>query len=108
LSSQTYGVVIRAQDTCTEVDYHIDDNNPNNDDITTGQNNGNGNGSNGMAWATATMVSPLPPAYLGACYPNYPREYRFNYVGIRAAARPRSLFGSRRCRPRCTPTTTRH
>ena len=81
LGSQTYGVVVRAQDTTTEVDYHIDDNSANNDDSATGQLNGNGNGTNGApSWAVATEVSPLPS--IGLQYPNLPHEFRFNYVGI--------------------------
>jgi hypothetical protein len=81
LGSNSYTVVVRADNTTTAVDFNIQDSNTNNDDSMTGLNNGNGNGTNGSpAFVTATAVAPDPT--LGAQYPNYPQEFRFVYSNI--------------------------
>lgn len=76
LTSQQYGVVVRADSTVTSVEYNIIDSNPANDDALTGLNNGNGSN----VWVQATAVSPS--ASLTAQYPNYPQEFRFNYYAV--------------------------
>jgi hypothetical protein len=68
LYSKNYGVVVRTDDNVDSVQYNIVDGDPSNNSTT----NGNGVGF----YATATRVSPMPG------YPSYPREFRFNYVGI--------------------------
>lgn len=80
LTTNNYTVVVRADSTVTSVEFNIADGDPNNDDATTGQNNGNGN-TNGVAkFVSATSVTP--DASLSAQYPNYPQEYRFTYVAV--------------------------
>jgi PKD repeat protein/glycosidase len=78
--SQQYGVVIRADETTTEVEYNITDNNPNNDDGATGKRNGNGLSNGVPSFASATLNSPS--SSLTQQFPNFPLEYRFNYVAI--------------------------
>ena len=80
LYSQEYGVVVRADSSVTEVEYNIIDNDPNNDDVVTGFPNGNGLSNGVPVYASANAASPYPP--LGVQFPNFPLEYRFNYVGI--------------------------
>jgi len=81
ISSSTYTVVVRADSTVTGVNFNIQDSNPNNDDIVTGQPNGNGNDTNGAPiFVPATPVSP--DATLSLTYPNYPQEFRFAYVNV--------------------------
>ena len=80
LYSQEYGVVVRADSSVTEVEYNIIDGDPNNDDVVTGFPNGNGLSNGVPVYAKAYGVSPYPA--LGQQYPNFPSEYRFNYVGI--------------------------
>ncbi len=74
--SKSYGIVVRADPNVTEVEYNIIDGEAGND------NPAFGNGlTNGLpAFAKATEVSPLPS--LSGLYPNFPREYRFSYLGI--------------------------
>jgi hypothetical protein len=76
LGSRTYGVVVRTDDSVTDVEFNIMDTDSSND------NPANGNGlTNGLpAFAKATQVSPLPS--LSQLHPNLPKEWRFNYVGI--------------------------
>jgi hypothetical protein len=81
IGSSSYIVVVRADSTVTGVDFNIQDSNPNNDDIVTGQPNGNGNDTNGAPiFVPATAVSPN--ATLSLTYPNYPQEFRFAYVNV--------------------------
>ncbi|MDW8344695.1 MAG: alpha-amylase family glycosyl hydrolase [Verrucomicrobiae bacterium] len=83
LGSHQYGVVVRADITTTEVEYNITDNDPNNDDIVTGKNNGNGLSNGVPVFAKARQVFPFPG--LNQQYPNFPLEYRFNYVAVPAS-----------------------
>ncbi len=76
ITSQHYGVVVRADSSVTTVEYNIADSNPANDDALTGLNNGNGSN----VWAVATKVSPS--GSLTAQYPNFPQEFRFNYYAV--------------------------
>ncbi|HEY0549822.1 MAG TPA: alpha-amylase family glycosyl hydrolase [Verrucomicrobiae bacterium] len=76
ITSQQYGVVVRADSSVTLVEYNIIDSNPANDDALTGLNNGNGSN----AWAIATKVSPS--SSLTTQYPSFPQEFRFNYVAV--------------------------
>jgi glycosidase len=76
ITSQQYGVVVRADASVTQVEYNILDSNPANDDALTGL--PNGNGSN--VWVAATKVSPS--GSLTAQYPNFPQEFRFNYYAV--------------------------
>lgn len=80
LRSTEYGVVVRADDTVTEVEYNIIDSNPNNDDVVTGFHNGNGLSNGVPVFASATLVTPL--ASLSQQYPNFPQEFRFNYEAV--------------------------
>jgi glycosidase len=79
--SSTYTVVVRADSTVTGVEFNIQDSNPNNDDVITGQPNGNGNNTNGSPiFVAATFVTP--DATLSATYTNYPQEFRFVYTSV--------------------------
>ena len=72
-SAETHGVVVRTDHTTSEVWYRITDSDANNDDSSTGSNNGNG------AWVKASDVTPT----IGVAS-NYPKEWRFNYINIPA------------------------
>jgi hypothetical protein len=76
ITSQQYGVVVRADSSVTAVEYNILDSNSANDDALTGL--PNGNGSN--VWITATKVSPS--GSLTTQYPNFPQEFRLNYYAV--------------------------
>ncbi len=76
ITSQQYGVVVRADSSVTLAEYNIIDSNPANDDALTGLNNGNGSNT----WAVATKVSPS--GSLTTQYPNFPQEFRFNYYAV--------------------------
>jgi len=81
LTTGSYTVVVRADSTVTGVQFNIQDSNPDNDDVVTGQANGNGNGTNGApVFVSATAVTPNPT--ISATYTNLPQEFRFNYVNI--------------------------
>jgi len=81
IGSSTYTVVVRADSTTTGVQFNIQDSNPNNDDIVTGQANGNGNDASGNPiFVPATAVTPNPA--LSATYTNYPQEFRFVYTNV--------------------------
>lgn len=80
ITSQQYGVVVRADASVTQVEYNILDSNPANDDGLTGL--PNGNGSN--AWVLATKVSPS--GSLTTQYPDFPQEFRFNYYAVPSAS----------------------
>jgi hypothetical protein len=81
ISNSTYTVVVRTDNSVSGVDFNIQDSNPGNDDIVTGQANGNGNDTNGNPiFVPATQVSPSPT--LDLQYPNDLQEFRFNYVNV--------------------------
>ncbi len=81
VSSSTYTVVVRTDNSVSGVDFNIQDSNPSNDDIVTGVANGNGNDTNGNPiFVPATQVSPSPS--LDLQYPNDLQEFRFNYVNV--------------------------
>jgi len=81
LTTSTYTVVVRADSTVTGVEFNIQDSNPTNDDVVTGQANGNGNDTNGNPiFVAATAVTPNPT--ISAVYTNLPQEFRFNYISI--------------------------
>ena len=71
VGGQQYGVVVRTDQTVTEVWYKFVDSDPNNDDSVTGAANGNN------AWVQATQLTPTPA--ISSVYPN---EWRFNYTNI--------------------------
>ncbi|MBK1817901.1 hypothetical protein JIN84_19930 [Luteolibacter yonseiensis] len=72
-----YGVVVRADQSTTEVWYKIDDGDPTNNDSTTASNNGNG------TWVRASEVTP--GATIAPADTRHTREFRFNYVNIPAS-----------------------
>jgi hypothetical protein len=80
INSSSYGVVVRADSSVTGVEYNIADSDPNNDDAVTGQNNGNGLTNGVPKFANASLVNPDPS--LNPQFPNYPQEFRFNYVAV--------------------------
>jgi glycosidase len=80
ISSSSYTVVVRADSSVIGVDFNIQDGDPNNDDVTTGQ--GNGNGSSNAAPVFVAAVSVVPDAGLTAQFPDYPLEFRFNYSAV--------------------------
>ncbi len=80
ISNVTYQVVVRADTSATGLDYNILDGDPNNDDTSTGQNNGNGTNALGAKFVSVTPVTPT--ASLNTTYSNYPVEFRFNYVSV--------------------------
>ena len=81
ISSSSYTVVVRADSTVTGVDFNIQDSDPNNDDIQTGQANGNGNDTNGQPiFVSATQVTP--DQSLNLQHPNDPQEFRFVYNNV--------------------------
>ena len=89
IGSRTYGAVVRADPTVTEVWYNITDADPANDDGRTGLAHGNGTNAQGIAWIRADSVTPA----LNINSP-YPREWRFTYRNPpppRAAPPPRGL-----------------
>ena len=81
INSSTYTVVVRADSSVTGVDYNIQDSNPTNDDMVTGQSNGNGNDTNGNPiYVAAAAVNPDPT--LSATYTNDSQEFRFAYLNV--------------------------
>jgi glycosidase len=80
LRSVDYGVVIRADETVTEVEYNIIDGDPNNDDVLTGFANGNGSSNSLPVFARATRVSPT--LSITQQNPGLPREFRFTYFAV--------------------------
>jgi hypothetical protein len=63
------------------VDFNIQDSNPTNDDVVTGQPNGNGNDTNGSPiFVSAASVTPDPT--VSATYTNFPQEFRFVYANV--------------------------
>jgi len=81
ITNQTFVITNRSDSTATEVDVNIQDSNPNNDDIVTGQANGNGNdGSGNPIFVPATLVTPNTA--LSSLYTNYSQEFHFTYVNV--------------------------
>jgi hypothetical protein len=81
IGSSAYTVVVRADSTVTGVNFNIQDSDPANDDMNTGQTNGNGNNTNGAPiFVPAAQVSP--DAALSLQYPNYLQEFRFVYTNV--------------------------
>ena len=80
ITNPTYTVVVRADSTTTGVLFNIQDSNPGNDDVVTGQANGNGSSNGVPIFVPATSVTP--GAALNAQYPGLPLEYHFNYVAV--------------------------
>ena len=110
VGGSSYGVVVRTDRSVTEVWYHISDEDPTNDDSSTGSRNGNGGGfepftdsnrngtrdagenyedlnNNGIwddslteSWVRATEVTPS--LNITPSNPSHTREWRFNYVNI--------------------------
>ena len=109
ITGQSYGAVVRTDTSVSEVWYHIDDNDPSNDDVTTKVANGNGIGfepwldanknntydagetftdlngngqwdTNVTAWTKVTEITPT--ALINS---SFPREWRFDYRNIAAS-----------------------
>ena len=81
ITNQTFVITNRSDSTATEVDVNIQDSNPNNDDLATGQANGNGNDINGNPiFVPATLVTAN--SALSGVYTNYPQEFHFTYVNV--------------------------
>jgi glycosidase len=81
IGSQTYTIVIRADNLATEADVNIQDADSNNDDVHTGLSAGNGNDTNGNPiFVPAPQVTPN--AGLNAVWTNYPQEYRLTYSNV--------------------------
>jgi hypothetical protein len=80
LRSVDYGVVVRADDTVTGVEFNIIDADPNNDDLATGFANGNGLSNSVPVFARATRVSPT--LSITQQYPGFPEEFRFTYFAV--------------------------
>jgi hypothetical protein len=84
LSSASYTVVVRTDGSVTGVDFNIQDSYAGNDDTVTGESHGNGNSNSAPVYVSATAVTPDPG--VSAQYPNYPQEFRFNYVNVPASS----------------------
>src|SRR6185369_17890634 len=80
INSGSYTVVIRADSSVTGVEFNIQDSAASNDDAQTGQNNGNGSTNGVPKFVAATLVAPN--GTLNQQYPNFPLEYRFNYISV--------------------------
>lgn len=74
IGGSEYGVVVRADNSTSEVWYKIVDGDATNDDTATLANNGNG------VWVRAAEVTPS--ASITPSNAAYTREFRFNYVNI--------------------------
>jgi glycosidase len=83
IGSASYTVVVRADRSVTGVDFNIQDSYAGNDDPVTGASNGNGNSNGVPVFVSAAAISP--DSSISAQYPNYPQEYRFNYVNVPAS-----------------------
>ncbi|HEY1663627.1 MAG TPA: alpha-amylase family glycosyl hydrolase [Verrucomicrobiae bacterium] len=81
ISNQNFTITNRSDSTATEVDVNIQDSNPNNDDLATGQANGNGNDASGNPiFVPATPITANTA--LSAVWTNYPQEFHFSYVNV--------------------------
>ena len=83
IGSSSYTVVVRADSSVTGVDFNIQDSYAGNDDAVTGESYGNGNSNGVPVFVSASAVSPDPT--ISAQYPNYPQEFRFNYINVPAS-----------------------
>ena len=80
LASVDYGVVVRADETVTEVECNVSDNDPNNDDAQTGFANGNGLTNGVPAYVRASRVPPT--LSVTQQHPGLPQEFRFTYFAV--------------------------
>lgn len=80
IASPSYTVVIRTDETVTEVEFNIADGAPGNDDAVTGHSNGNGLTNGVPRFVPARRVTPDPG--LDSQYPGLPLEWRFDYVNV--------------------------
>jgi hypothetical protein len=80
ITTTTYQLVVRTDSTVTGVAFNITDGDSNNDDATTGANNGNGLTNGVPKFVSATPVTPNTA--LDALYPDYPLEWRFTYAAV--------------------------
>jgi glycosidase len=80
ITGSSYVVVVRADNSVLNVDFNIQDSDPANDDTATGLNNGNGLTNGTPVFASAATVSP--DSSINAQYPDYPKEFRFNYPAV--------------------------
>ena len=78
ISNGTYSIVVRTDNSVTSAEVNIQDSNSLNDDAQTGQANGNGD-TNGVA-RFVSAYAVVADAAIGNSFPNYPKEFRFNYV----------------------------
>ncbi len=83
LGSREYGVMVRADASTTGVEYNLQDGDPNNDDVVTGQHNGNGSSNGVPVFVAAAAVNPS--AGLTTAYGDLPQEYRFTYLAVPAS-----------------------
>ncbi|HEY3762892.1 MAG TPA: alpha-amylase family glycosyl hydrolase [Verrucomicrobiae bacterium] len=84
ITNQSFVITNRCDSTATEVDVNIQDSNPQNDDLSTGQANGNGNDINGNPiFVPATLVTANTA--LSSLYTNYPQEFHFTYRNVPAS-----------------------
>jgi hypothetical protein len=80
LRSVDYDVVVRADETASEVEFNVQDADPNNDDVNTGFAHGNGL-SNGLpVFARAARVTPS--SAVSAQFPQLPQEFRFTHFAV--------------------------
>ena len=80
LRSVDYGVVVRADQTVSAVDYNIIDGDANNDDVVTGFENGNGLRNGTPVFVRAARVSPT--LSITQQNPGLPEEFRFTYFAV--------------------------
>lgn len=80
LNGISYELVIRTDASAIGVEINISDSNAGNDDAVTGQANGNGLTNGVPVFVAAQAVTPN--GSLNALFPELPKEWRFNYVGI--------------------------
>ena len=79
LFGSEYGFVVRTDPSVTEVLFHIDDDDPTNDDGQTGALNGNGETVDGNSSAWASGVEITSRQNLGG---DFPKEWRFSYRNV--------------------------
>jgi hypothetical protein len=82
IGGSAYTVVVRTDSTVTGVNFNIQDSDPANDDVNTGQANGNGNNASGAPIFVPAMLATNPDPSLSLQYPNYLQEFRFVYTNI--------------------------
>ncbi|MCE9613314.1 MAG: hypothetical protein K8T26_03505 [Lentisphaerae bacterium] len=82
LGQNEYGVVVRADQTVTEVWYNLVDAEPANDDSATGIPEGNGQATNGLGGFATAWVKASPVTASLTINSAYPNEWRFSYRNI--------------------------